>query len=229
MTNSMSGRGRCSTNSRRNATRSDAATSEEAAIDDAEESTVDSVARATRKQRADSDGSERSVEHQARDAVYRLLAVRARSRAELRQTLSGKGFDEDLVEATLEKFANAGLVDDAAFAQAWVRERHEQQGLGRQALDAELRRKGVDGHIIADALSYVDESSEVERARELVRRKDRGMSGVDATKRMRRLVATLARKGYSEGLAFRIVREELERSAVNGADPRGAGHEWDAP
>ncbi len=158
-------------------------------------------------------------EQQVRDAAYRLLAVRARSRAELRQALSRKGFDEELVEAALRKFADAGLIDDAAFAQAWVRQRHDQQGLGRHALGVELRRKGVDEHLVHEALSTVDEESEVERARELVRRKLRGMTAVEDAKRTRRLVSMLARKGYSEGLAFRVVREECESSSPDGAEP----------
>lgn len=174
--------------------------------------------------------------HQARDVVYRLLAVRARSRSELRQALVRKGFDEELADAALQKFADAGLIDDAEFARAWVRERHDQQGLGRHALGVELRRKGVAEHVIDDALSTVDEESEVERARELVRRKLRGMPAVDGTavdgaKRTRRLVSMLARKGYSEGMAFRVVREELEHAPPDGADPdlNGADPDLESP
>lgn len=174
-------------------------------------------ARSSRKQPED-------PAHQARDVVYRLLAVRARSRSELRQALVRKGFDEELADAALQKFADAGLIDDAEFARAWVRERHEQQGLGRHALGVELRRKGVAEHVIDDALSTMDEESEVERARELVRRKLRGTAAVDGAavdgaKRTRRLVSMLARKGYSEGMAFRVVREELEHASQDGADP----------
>lgn len=181
-------------------------------------------ARSSRKQPED-------PAHQARDVVYRLLAVRARSRSELRQALVRKGFDEELADAALQKFADAGLIDDAEFARAWVRERHDQQGLGRHALGVELRRKGVAERVIDDALSTVDEDSEVERARELVRRKLRGMAGVDGAKRTRRLVSMLARKGYSEGMAFRVVREELEHAPQDGADPDldGADPDLESP
>lgn len=181
-------------------------------------------ARSSRKQPED-------PAHQARDVVYRLLAVRARSRSELRQALVRKGFDEELADAALQKFADAGLIDDAEFARAWVSERHGQQGLGRHALGVELRRKGVAEHVIDDALSTVDQESEVERARELVRRKLRGMAAVDGAKRTRRLVSMLARKGYSEGMAFRVVREELERASQDGADPdlNGADPDLERP
>ncbi|WP_333779117.1 regulatory protein RecX [Saccharopolyspora oryzae] len=157
-------------------------------------------------------------ESQARDIVYRLLAARARSRGELRQALLRKEIDEDIADGVLQKFVDAGLVDDAAFAEEWVHARQRTQGLGRKALGFELRRKGVDEHLVEAALSTVDSDVEAERARELVQRKLRGMSSLDHTTKMRRLVGMLARKGYSEGLAFRVVREEIERSGEESPD-----------
>lgn len=159
---------------------------------------------------AESPESPEEQEQRARNAVYRLLTARARSRSELHHALLRKGIDEQVATATLDKFADAGLVDDAGFAQSWVRQRHEHQGLGRRALAAELRRKGVDDEAVAEALAEVDEDAEVDRARELVRRKLRTMTATDSTTRTRRLVSMLARKGYSEGMAFRVVREEAE-------------------
>lgn len=165
-------------------------------------------------------------EQRARDAVYRLLATRARSRSELGEALRKKGVEEDVSESVIQKFVDAGLVDDASFAEAWVHARHEQQGLGRKALGFELRRKGVDEQLVADALSTVDEESEVSRAHELVRRKLRGMSAAESTTKTRRLVGMLARKGYSEGLAFRVVREELAHNeSADGAAGGGLADE----
>lgn len=169
-----------------------------------------------RKQDERPPGVPQSPEGLARDTVYRLLAVRARSRAELRQALLRKEIDEDVADAVLRKFVDAGLVDDAEFAEAWVSERQRNQGLGRKALGYELRRKGVAEHLVAEALSTVDADSEEERARELVRRKLRSINVDDPEKRLRRLVGMLARKGYSEGMAFRVVKDELDRSELEG-------------
>lgn len=161
-------------------------------------------------------------ERRAQDLVYRQLAVRARSHFELVQTLLRKGFEEDIARRVLQKFCDAGLVDDAAFAESWVRERHEHRGLGREALGHELRRKGVDESTIAMALSTVDDEAQVERAHELVRRKLPTMTRADSAARFRRLVGMLARKGYSESLAFRVVRKELERSGPDTAEDDAA-------
>lgn len=158
-------------------------------------------------------------EQLARDTVYRLLAARARSRSELRKALLSKEIDEEVADAVLQKFVDAGLVDDASFAEEWVHSRQRYQGLGRKALGFELRRKGVDEHLVDAALSTVDVDAEAKRARELVQRKLRAMANLDHATKMRRLVGMLARKGYSEGLAFRVVREEIERSGDDAPDP----------
>ena len=148
----------------------------------------------------------------ARDVVYRLLASRARSRSELRQALLRKEIEEDVADAVLQKFVDAGLVDDASFAEEWVNARQRYQGLGRKAIGFELRRKGVDEQHVEAALANVDAESEEDRARELVQRKLRSVRSADYQAKVRRLVGMLARKGYSEGLAYRVVKAEIENT-----------------
>ncbi|MGH3517844.1 MAG: regulatory protein RecX [Haloechinothrix sp.] len=149
---------------------------------------------------------------QARDICYRLLAGRPRTRDELRTALAGKGIDPEVAEQVLGKFDQAGLIDDSDFAEMWVRSRHAYQGLGRRALKAELLRKGVGKEIAEDAVGALDSDAEEHRARALVRKRLRGLQQVEETTAVRRLVGMLARKGYPEGLAYRVVREELSES-----------------
>jgi regulatory protein len=89
---------------------------------------------------------------------------------------------------------------------------HAYQGLGRRALAAQLRRRGVDESTTSAAVSTVDPTAEERRARELVRRRLPAVAAVDETTAIRRLVGLLARKGYSPGLSYRVVREELREA-----------------
>lgn len=145
----------------------------------------------------------------AREICYQLLTARAHTRSELEQALRRKEIPDDVAQAVLGKFDAAGLIDDAAFAETWVRSRHAHQGLARRALAVELRRKGVDDEVVAEAVAAVDTDAEEERARALVRKRLRAMAGLEEQVRLRRLVGMLARKGYPEGLAYRVVRAEL--------------------
>jgi regulatory protein len=103
-----------------------------------------------------------------------------------------------------------------------VSSRSAGRGLARRALSAELRAKGVDPEVAADAVEAVDDDDERASARRLVDRKVVAMRRLDRVTATRRLMGMLARKGYSGGLAAAVVREALD------ADGAGADAEFDA-
>jgi regulatory protein len=144
----------------------------------------------------------------ARRILLDALTGQARSRKELADRLAKRGVPDDLAARLLDRFTEVGLVDDAAFARLWVEGRQRSRGLAPRALAQELRRKGVDDETAKEALSQIDEDGQRAAARALVEKKLRSLSGVDPTA-TRRLAGLLARKGYSAGLAFSVVREVL--------------------
>lgn len=149
----------------------------------------------------------------AREIVIRKLTDRAHSRADLAQTLAQKHVPAEVAEAVLDKFADAGLINDEEFARSWVQSRQRSKGLARNVLAMELRRKGVDEEIAQEALSELDPEVEREAAHRLVQKKLRTMQGLDQQVQIRRLVGLLARKGYAPQVAFDVVRQELEFEA----------------
>ncbi|WP_051580117.1 regulatory protein RecX [Pseudonocardia acaciae] len=151
----------------------------------------------------------------AKAICLRLLTDRARTRTELAAALHRKGVPAEVAERVLGRFSEVGLIDDAAFAEQWVRSRHNSRGLARRALAAELHRKGVDGEVVGRAVAALDRDSEERRARELVDRKLRTIPSADH-RAANRLVGMLARKGYPAGLAYRVVREALSERGVKG-------------
>ncbi|GAA2890406.1 hypothetical protein GCM10010472_56150 [Pseudonocardia halophobica] len=163
----------------------------------------------------------RSPEEQeaaAKEICLRLLTDRARSKHELATKLRQKGVADEITEKVLERFNEVGLIDDQAFADAWVRSRHRARGLGRRAIAQELRRKGVAKEVADEALTEVDDAAEEQRARELVDKRLRTLTVTgpeDRQKAGRRLLGMLARKGYPPPIAYRVVRTAL---AEHGAE-----------
>jgi len=158
-------------------------------------------------------GPDADPESVASKILLDALTGQARSRKELRDKLAKRDVPDELAERLLDRFGEVGLVDDAAFARAWVESRQRSRGLARRALAQELRRKGVDDETARTALDDLDPDQETQAAHELVRKKARSMRNLDTTVATRRLVGMLARKGYPPGLAFRIVRDELGSAA----------------
>ncbi len=147
----------------------------------------------------------------ARQVCLFLLEHGPRTRAELAKALAAKGVPDDAAQEVLGRFAEVGIIDDALFAQLWVASRHRGRGLAGRALTQELRRKGIDDDTVRDAVAELDPDQEAATARSLVQRKLGTTRGLTTEARVRRLAGMLARKGYGPGLAFRIVKEELER------------------
>jgi regulatory protein len=150
----------------------------------------------------------------ARTIALRLLERSPRTRAELATAMARRGVPADVSERVLDRFTEVGLIDDQAFAQAWVDSRHHGRGLGRRALATELRRKGIDDELAAEALSTVSTDDEVTAAQALVRKKLRSMTNLPRDVATRRLVGMLGRKGFGGNLAYRVVTEELDSLRV---------------
>ncbi|MFH8469848.1 recombination regulator RecX [Streptomyces sp. NPDC017991] len=147
---------------------------------------------------------------QARAICLRLLTGTARTRKQLADALRKREIPDDVADEVLSRFEEVGLINDGAFADAWVESRHHGRGLARRALAQELRTKGVDSTLIDEAVAQLDSDQEEATARALVARKLRSTRGLDRDKRIRRLAGMLARKGYSQGTALRVVRQALE-------------------
>jgi regulatory protein len=121
---------------------------------------------------------------------------------------------DEVAERVLERYTEVGLIDDVAFARAWVQSRHTGRGLARRALAAELRQRGVADDTVNEAVEELDPGQEEAAARDLVAKRLPATRGLDPVKRTRRLLGMLARRGYPGALAYRVVREALEKEDV---------------
>ncbi|MCI0685618.1 MAG: recombination regulator RecX [Sporichthyaceae bacterium] len=122
-----------------------------------------------------------------------------------------RGVTDEVAEAILARFEDVGLIDDAAFAAAWVETRHSGRGVGRRKLAQELLNRGVAGDLVRSAVDSLPVDTERATALALVNRRlaTTAFAGQPAALRARRLVGMLARKGYPAGLAYDVVREAL--------------------
>lgn len=153
----------------------------------------------------------------ARAIVLRQLTSSPKSRLQLERKLAERNVPEDVAAAVLDRFEEVRLVDDAEFADMWVRSRSQTRKLAKGALRRELAEKGIEGDIAASALEQLSDEDEEAAARQLVERRLR--PGTDLSDRSerdkatRRLASMLARKGYQPSQAFRIVGEVLDAAS----------------
>jgi len=155
------------------------------------------------------DAPDADPEQVARTICLRQLTAAPRTRAQLAQALARRRVPAEAAERVLDRLVEVGLVDDAAYAEAWVRSRHAGRGLARRALSAELTARGVDQALVTHAVGRLDPREERETARRLVVRRLASTRGLDPRVRVGRLAGMLARKGYPAGLAVAVARDAL--------------------
>jgi regulatory protein len=170
------------------------------------------------------------------EAAARFLETRSRSVAEVRRRLMSAGYRSELVDGAIARLLDLGVLDDEAFARAWVESRDRARPRGERAIRDELRLKGVDRTTVdlvleerREAVSPTDEadpdgvgSPDRAAAERLIRKQSRALARVtDPRQRRQRAYALLARNGFDpetcREVAASVVAVEV------GADTSEAG------
>jgi regulatory protein len=151
-------------------------------------------------------GGESAARRIALDALSRA----ARTRGQLEALLQRKEVAPEAAAAVLDRFEEAGLIDDRGYAEAFVESRHRVRGQGSRALSVELRRRGVADDVVAEAVGGLDPDREFETACRIARSRYERMPAVAPEVKVRRLAGYLARKGYSGAVVARVVRQVVE-------------------
>jgi len=138
---------------------------------------------------------ERDETHQAHEAALRYLDYRPRSVDEIRRHLKGKSVEPDVIDEIVERLAQAGLLDDRAFARYWLENRNDFRPRGERALRMELRQKGVPDDIIDEVLA--EGLSEDKAAYQAALTQARKIRTTDPREFRRKLEAHLVRRGFS--------------------------------
>lgn len=156
---------------------------------------------------------ERAQTAAALSAGLRLLAVRLRSRREIEDRLSRKGYSGEVVAAVVAQLNREGLLDDMRFSRAWVAGRLALRPSGAVRLRQELRQKGVAAEVIEQVLqATLPGSTERTRAVEVARARAQRYRGEPREVAFRRLAGVLRRRGFSSAAIAAALREVLGRS-----------------
>jgi regulatory protein len=165
------------------------------------------------------------------EAAGRFLEARSRSVGEVRRRLGSAGYRPDLVEGAIAKLIEFGVLDDEAFARAWVESRDRARPRGERAIREELRIKGIDRGtadlVLAERRDAAVEAGEdgsgvtPDRvaAERLLAKHRRALERVaDPRQRRQRAYALLARNGFDP----ETCREVAATLATSDAEPEAS-------
>jgi len=159
------------------------------------------------------------------EAAARFLEARSRSIAEVRRRLTSARYRAELIDGAISRLTDLGMLDDEAFARAWVESRDRARPRGERALRDELRLKGIDP-VVVDLVLEDRRTTEHETAtppdrsaaERLIEKHARTLDRIaDPRRRRERAYALLARNGFDpetcREIAARVAREPEELDA----------------
>lgn len=138
--------------------------------------------------------------------TIRQLARRGMSRWELEQLLIKREIVPEVFAPELDRLEAMGVVDDASLAATLAFTQHSRKGLGRSAIELDLKRRHIAPELIEEALADIADEDELERATELAVKRIGQLSSYDDETTRRRLHGFLARKGYGSS----VVRQAMD-------------------
>ncbi len=157
------------------------------------------------------DPTPEKLEQRAKNVLLFQLSRSMKTRYQLANILKKREIPDDIANAVLDRFTEAQLIDDAAFARAFVNSRLAVSGKSRSVIARELKQKGVSAQDAQDALSVIDSELEDQTAYSVAKKRYQQLSSLDPEVRRRRLMGFLLRRGFSSSLTTRILRD-LEQS-----------------
>ena len=147
---------------------------------------------------------------EAKDAAFKLLAYRERSKQELKDRLAQKGFKLDVIRRVIEMLDTLGYIDDREFAKSWVKDRIS-RGFGPYRVRQQLREKGIKDKTIEKVVEdNYDFELEYELALKLARKKKLRYSGDPNRERWYKLKEVLRRKGFSFSVIDTVLEDVLK-------------------
>ena len=137
--------------------------------------------------------------------AVKYISYRLRTTTEIKQHLSKKGIDEDILNTVIHRLEENGLVNDSNFAQMWIENRNEFRPRSHRLLATELRIKGIDSEIIQETLEATtpDEDLAYYAAQKRVRR----YKHLDWNEFYKKLGSFLARRGFSYTIIKPVINQ----------------------
>jgi regulatory protein len=134
----------------------------------------------------------------AKDKAMRLLAVRSRTKKEIIARLRKSKFSQRSIEFVIEELERLQLLNDAEFAQLYVRSRMAARPVAANMLRLELKRKGVNEESVENSILEAFKDSSEEKVALLIAQKiKKQLKQADDMKKKKRVVDLLKRRGFT--------------------------------
>lgn len=140
------------------------------------------------------------------DCALHYLTARDRSEYEMREYLDGMQYGEADVEQTIDRLKELSLIDDAAYAEKFVRSRLATKPISRSHLWRQLIEHHIDESTVREALDAIPEGSEQSNALAIAEKYYRQLCNLEPEMRRKRVLARLQSRGFGYDCSLQALR-----------------------
>ncbi|NBI27436.1 regulatory protein RecX [Chengkuizengella marina] len=145
--------------------------------------------------------------------AIRMISRRVKSRYELKQKLSDKGYEENLIDLTLDQLEKTKYIDDYSYALNLANHRIKYQKKGLKWIEQELSQKGISKVTMNQVIQELDKELEFKAAYQLAKKRWDLQSG-QPTKKKSKISSFLMRRGFDYSLIRNII-DKIEKEEFN--------------
>lgn len=153
--------------------------------------------------------SDEKLVQRAKNVLLHQLSRSMKTEYQLRQVLAKREIPQEVADSVILRFTEAQLIDDGAFARAFVASRIACGGKSRATIRRELKQRGVADDLANQALEGLNREAEAELALNLARKRLNALANYDREVRYRRLQGFLARRGFDPEIIRRTLSEVM--------------------
>ncbi len=153
---------------------------------------------------------------EARNKAIAHIGIAVSSSGKIREFLSDKGYDADVIEEVIAQLIEDKYIDDMRYAVKLLRSRSGKNSEGRAKLRCRLEASGIPDHVIRDVLSrdeYADENTIMEVISDRFPADSFSSDPKTAKKELVKAIRYLESRGYPSSLAlasFRKIVDDVE-------------------
>jgi len=138
-----------------------------------------------------------------------VISRASKSEKQLILKMSGKGYDEELINVTLDKLKLNKYIDDDDYSERFIRDKINFSKYGKLKIKEALYNKGIARETIDEKLSLISSDDEFERAYELAAKKLKILANEGPLKKKMKLSNFLINKGFDYDTVKNVISKLL--------------------
>lgn len=144
------------------------------------------------------------------DAALKFLGYSARSVREVERHLDERNYGEVEVYDTVERLKEHGLLNDRAFAEAFISTRLTAKPISRRRLQEQLLAHELPREVVEEAIAAVSDEAEAANALAVAEKYARQFEALPGNERARRVMQRLLARGYGYDDAETALEKSLD-------------------